>query len=69
MAAESGSLGNGEMRITQCTQETEAEKLERLQREREAMRQAVAAYTGPVTKCPPFKTTDQRPTAVATTEC
>jgi hypothetical protein len=69
MAAESGSLGNGEMRITQRTQETEAEKLERLQREREAMRQAVAAYTGPVTKCPPFKTTDQRPTAVATTEC
>ena len=34
------------------------EKLEREQREREQMRQAVAAYSGPVTKCPPFKTTD-----------
>jgi hypothetical protein len=31
------------------------EKLERQQREREAMRQAVAAYTGPITKCPPGK--------------
>ena len=29
------------------------EKLERRQREREAMRQAIAAYTGPITKCPP----------------
>jgi len=46
------------MRITQRTQETEAEKLERLQREREQMRLAIASYTGPVTKCPPFKTTD-----------
>jgi hypothetical protein len=39
-------------------QESEAEKQERQQRELEAMRQAIAAYTGPVTKCPPFKTTD-----------
>ena len=39
-------------------QESEAEKQERQQRELEAMRQAIAAYTGPVTKCPPFKTTE-----------
>jgi hypothetical protein len=32
---------------------TSLEKLERQQREREAMRQAIAAYTGPITKCPP----------------
>jgi hypothetical protein len=32
---------------------TRAEERERQQREREAMRQAIAAYTGPVTKCPP----------------
>jgi hypothetical protein len=31
------------------------ERLERQQREREAMRQAIGAYTGPVTKCPPGK--------------
>jgi hypothetical protein len=31
------------------------EKLERQQREREAMRQAIAAYKGPITKCPPGK--------------
>ena len=37
--------------------ETETERLERQQREREAMRQAIADYTGPVTKCPPGKTT------------
>jgi hypothetical protein len=53
LAAEfSSSKGKGEM------QESEAEKQERQQRELEAMRQAIAAYTGPVTKCPPFKTTD-----------
>ena len=28
------------------------ERLERQQRECEAMRQAIAAYTGPMTKCP-----------------
>ena len=39
----------------------EAEKLEREQREREAMRQAIAAYTGPVTKCPPGKSTNALP--------
>jgi hypothetical protein len=49
--------GDGEMRFTQRTAETETEKLERQQREREAMRQAIAAYTGPITKCPPGKTT------------
>ena len=32
--------------------ESEREKRERQQREREAMKQAVAAYTGPITKCP-----------------
>jgi hypothetical protein len=32
---------------------TSLEKLEQQQREREAMRQAIAAYTGPITKCPP----------------
>ena len=56
MAAESPSLefaGEGKMRFTQRTQETEAERLERQQREREAMRSAIAAYPGPVTKCPP----------------
>jgi hypothetical protein len=37
---------------------TEAEKLERQEREREAMRQAIAAYTGPVTKCPPGRSTN-----------
>lgn len=45
------------MRITtQRTQETEQEKRERQEREREAMRQAIAAYSGPVTKIPPGKT-------------
>jgi septal ring factor EnvC (AmiA/AmiB activator) len=41
-------------------EESKHEKLERQQREREreAMRQAVAAYAGPITKCPPYKTTD-----------
>ena len=34
-------------------QESEAEKQERQQRELEAMRQAIAAYTGPITKCLP----------------
>jgi hypothetical protein len=43
--------------MIQRTAETEPEKLERQQREREAMRQAIAAYTGPITKCPPCKTT------------
>ena len=60
-AAESPSLefaGEGKMKFTQRTQETEAEKLERLQREREQMRQAIANYSGPVTKCPQGKTSD-----------
>ena len=39
-------------------EESKHEKLEREQREREQMRQAIAAYRGPVTKCPPYKTTD-----------
>jgi hypothetical protein len=37
---------------------SEYEKRERQQRELEAMRLAVAAYTGPVTKCPAGRTTD-----------
>ena len=37
------------------------EKLERRQREREAMRQAIAAYTGPITKCPPGTSTNVLP--------
>jgi hypothetical protein len=39
----------------------EAEKRERQQREREAMRQAIAAYTGPITKCPPGRSTNALP--------
>jgi hypothetical protein len=38
--------------------ESKHDKLERQQRELEEMQRAIAAYTGPVTKCPPFKTTD-----------
>src|SRR5262249_25647666 len=45
--------GGGEM-ITR-------EKLERQQREREAMQQAIAAYTGPITKCPPGKAAEGPP--------
>ena len=41
--------------------ESETEKRERRQREREAMRQAVAAYTGPITKCPPGTSTNVLP--------
>ena len=41
--------------------ESETEKRERRQREREAMRQAVASYTGPITKCPPGKSTNVLP--------
>ena len=36
------------------------EKRERQQYEREEMRKAIAAYTGPVTKCPPGRTTKDR---------
>jgi hypothetical protein len=36
------------------------EKLERQQRERQAMRQAIANYAGPITKCPPGRTTKDR---------
>jgi hypothetical protein len=43
---------------TQRTADTDLERLERQQREREEMQRAIAAYAGPVTKCPPFKTTD-----------
>jgi len=38
-------------------EESKCEKLEREQREREQMRQAIAAYSGPVTRIPPGKTT------------
>ncbi len=41
----------------QRTAETETEKRERQQRELEEMRQAIAAYTGPITKCPRGKST------------
>src|SRR5262245_35961780 len=46
-------VGGGEM-ITR-------EKLERQQREREAMQQAIAAYTGPITQCPPGKAAEGPP--------
>ena len=58
--------GEGKMRFTQRTQETEAERLERQQREREAMRSAIASYPGPVTKCPPGKS-KATPTVSAST--
>jgi hypothetical protein len=48
-------FGNGELQ----REESKHEKLEREQREREQMRQAVAAYSGPITKCPRGKTSDQ----------
>jgi hypothetical protein len=38
-------------------EESKHEKLEREQREREQMREAIAAYSGPVTRIPPGKTT------------
>jgi hypothetical protein len=38
--------------------ESEYEKRERQQRELEQMRLAIAAYTGPITKCPAGRTTD-----------
>jgi lipopolysaccharide/colanic/teichoic acid biosynthesis glycosyltransferase len=44
---------------TMQREESKHEKLEREQREREQMRQAVAAYSGPITKCPRGKTSDQ----------
>jgi hypothetical protein len=43
--------------VARCTRE----KLERQQREREAMQQAIAAYTGPITKCPPGKAAEGPP--------
>ena len=45
--------------VMQRTAESLQEKLERQQREREEMRQAIAAYTGPVTKIPQGKTAAQ----------
>ena len=33
-------------------EESPHEELERLRREREEMQRAIAAYTGPITKCP-----------------
>ena len=36
----------------------EREQREQEQREQEQMRLAIASYTGPVKKCPPYKTTD-----------
>ena len=42
----------------QRTEESPQERLERQEREREQMRQAIAAYAGPVTKCPPGRTSD-----------
>ena len=49
--------GGGEM-ITQRTEESDLERWERQQRELEEMWQAIANYTGPITKCPPGKSTD-----------
>ena len=53
--------GGGEM-ITQRTEESDLERWERQQRELEEMWQAIANYTGPVTKCPPGKI--ERPNGV-----
>jgi hypothetical protein len=55
-------------------EESKYEKLELEQREREQMRQAVAAYASPIIKCPPFRTNRPerqapRPTALTATEC
>ena len=36
-------------------------RLERQQREREQMRSAIANYTGPITKCPPGRSTNVLP--------
>ena len=72
MAAESPfRFGNGEHA---ARRNQKYEKLEREQREREQMRQAVAAYASPIIKCPPFRTNQPerqapRPTALAATEC
>ena len=44
--------------ITDENLERLREKVERQRRELEEMQRAIAAYRGPVTKCPPFKTTD-----------
>ena len=41
----------------QRTEESPHEKLERLRREREEMQRAIAAYTGPITKCPRDRST------------
>jgi hypothetical protein len=60
MAAESPSLEfarDSEM-ITDESLGRLREKVERQRRELEEMQRAIAAYTGPVTKCPPYKTTD-----------
>jgi hypothetical protein len=60
MAAEFRAFdGDGEM-ITRRAAESEHER-ERQQREREQMRQAIAAYKGPVTKCPPGRSTNVQP--------
>ena len=60
MAAESPSLEfarDSEM-ITDESLGRLREKVERQRRELEEMQRAIAANRGPVTKCPPFKTTD-----------
>jgi hypothetical protein len=44
--------------ITDESLERLREKVERQRRELEEMQRAIAAYSGPITKCPPFKTTD-----------
>jgi RNA-directed DNA polymerase len=41
--------------------ESEQEKRERQQREREQMRQAIASYKGPITLCPPGRSTNVQP--------
>ena len=44
--------------ITDENLERLREKVERQRRELEEMQRAIVAYTGPITKCPPFRTTD-----------
>ena len=44
--------------ITDESLERLREKVKRQRRELEEMQRAIAAYSGPITKCPPFKTTD-----------
>jgi hypothetical protein len=46
------------MGASEMPAESAQERLERQLRERDSMRQAVANYTGSITKCPPGKSTE-----------